>query len=122
MLILRSYIDYAAGETIQRAQRRFEGFALITRGKATLLAPNHSGELIQVGELGPGECFGDQFSVGTASSELTIVAKSDLKVMVFDSKIMGELFSQSPTLVAEVGDAIEAQRNALAAARYRKVV
>lgn len=115
-------IDYAAGEMIQGPPKRFEGFALVTRGSATLLAPNHSGELIQVGELGPGECFGDQFSVGTASSELTIIAKSDLKVMVFDSKVMGELFSQSPALATEVGDAIEAQRNALAAARYRKVV
>jgi small-conductance mechanosensitive channel len=115
-------IDYAAGEEIQSVKTRFEGFALIVHGKAMLLAPNQAGELIQIGEVGAGECFGDQISFGASSNELTIVAAQDLKIIVFDSKTMNELFNQSPTLAAEFGDAIEARRNASWAVKYGKVV
>jgi len=112
-------IDYAANDTVQSPKARPHGLALIVRGKARLLAPNQTGEQIQVGEIGPGECFGDQMSAGGSTNDLTIVAAEDLKVMVFDSKAMSELFNRSPALATEIGDAIEARRTAAIAARIR---
>jgi CRP-like cAMP-binding protein len=112
-------VDYAALEVIQSEKSRVHGLALIVRGTAKLLAPNSAGEFVQVGEIGPGECFGDQMSSAGAANDLTIVASQDLKVMLFDSKTTGELFNRSPALAAEVGDAIEARRSALIAARAR---
>lgn len=115
-------IDYAAGEEIQGSKVRFHGFGLLLRGKAMLLAPKQDGALISVGEIGPGECFGDPIGSSASTSELTIVASEDLKVMVFDSKATSELFNHSPALAAEFGDAIEARRSALWSAKYSKAV
>lgn len=115
-------VEYAAGEGIQTSTAQFEGFALVLRGRATLSVPNRGGGLIEVGDIGPGECFGDQITAGGSANELTIVAAEDLKIMVFDAKTMSDLFNQSPELAAEIGDAIEARRNTSWAARYGKVV
>jgi small-conductance mechanosensitive channel len=114
-------VDYAAGEGIQGEGKHFNGFALVLRGRARLFASGRGGELIQVGEIGPGECFGDQISSGMAASDLTVVAVEDLKVMIFENKTMSELFNQSPALAAEVGDAIEARRRACWSAKYGSV-
>jgi len=115
-------MSFAAGEVIQSQKVRFQGFALLLRGKASLSVLDRSGELVQVGEIGPGESFGDQITAGAQSSELTIRAVEDLTVMIFDSKTMTELFRQSPALAAEVGDAIEARRSTSLAVRYGRAV
>ncbi len=74
---------------------------------------------MQIGEIGPGECFGEHMTTGVGVHELEIVAEEDLKVMVFDSADIRELFSASPGLAAEIGDAIEARRVAAKAPRTR---
>jgi CRP-like cAMP-binding protein len=44
---------------------------------------------------------------------------TDMRVMVFDSKVIGELLNHSPGLAAEIGDAIESRRQASLAAKAR---
>lgn len=103
-------IDYAAGEFIQRPGNRFKGFALILQGKANLVSVGADGRKVQIGEIGPGECFGEHMSTGIGGNEFEIFAEEDLKVMLFDSAEIRALFMQSPGLAAEIGDAIEARR------------
>jgi small-conductance mechanosensitive channel len=113
-------IDYARGESVQSADARFRGFALILKGRAVLLATDANGHSIEIGQLGPGECFGDQVTAGGSTDNLGIIAAEDLKVMVFGDQAIGELLNQSPGLAAEIGDAIEARRQAAHAARHRR--
>jgi CRP-like cAMP-binding protein len=112
-------IDYAAGEFIQSPGNRFRGFALILQGKAALYAASQGVSRAQIGEIGPGECFGEHMTAGIGAQELEIRAEEDLKVMVFDSAEIRELFAHSPGLAAEIGDAIEARRVAAKAQRAR---
>jgi small-conductance mechanosensitive channel len=112
-------IEFAAGETIHSAMHPFAGFALILSGEAKLKAAAMDGSLVDVGTLGAGECFGDQLTAGPKTDSISITASSDTRVMVFDSKAIGDLLNQSPALAAEIGDAIESRRQASLAARAR---
>jgi small-conductance mechanosensitive channel len=112
-------IDYAAGETIQQPGARFEGFALILSGKASLLARGPDGQPVAVGEIGPGECFGDQLRAGSAMDDLAIVARDDVKLVVFENAAIAQLLTRSPTLATEIGDAIERRLKAAQQARQR---
>lgn len=112
-------VEWADGETIQSPERRFRGFALVLRGRARLLARDARGSLAEIGTVGPGESFGSQLAASTSTSDLTIVADGDLKAMVFDEDAIGQLLAGSPSLAAEIGDAIESRRQAALALRRR---
>jgi small-conductance mechanosensitive channel len=114
-------VEFAAGESIQREGTRFAGFALMLRGKAKLFAARPNGSVLEVGEIGPGECFGDQVTTGAVADELEIVATEDVTIIVFASAAIHELLNRSPTLAAQIGDAIEARRQASQSVRRRRV-
>jgi small-conductance mechanosensitive channel len=113
-------IEFAAGETLQSIGQPFTGFALILSGEATLNATATDGSLVKVGILGAGECFGDQLTAGPKTDSISITARTDMRVMLFDSKAIGDLLNQSPALAAEIGDAIESRRQASITARLRR--
>jgi hypothetical protein len=112
-------VDFAAGETVQGPERPFDGFALVTGGRARLFAKDLAGQSVQIGEIGPGECFGDRLTAGGGSESIAIVADRDLQVLVFADETMDELLNKSPSLASEIGDAIEVRRQAAQAVRRR---
>jgi CRP-like cAMP-binding protein len=112
-------MEYAAGETVQAVGSSFSGFALILSGQARLRALSADGVLVEIGQIGPGECFGEQLTAGPSADAIEIAAISDTRVMVFDGKTIGGLLNQSPNLAAEIGDAIESRHQAARAARAR---
>ena len=107
---------YAAGETVQDAQLKFKGFALILEGRAKLFSTDAQGKDVQIGEIGPGECFGDQLIACASMSDVSIKALEDLKIMVFADEVISSLLNESPGLADEIGDAIELRRQAAIAA------
>lgn len=110
-------VGFAEGETALGPRHPFHGFALIVGGRAHLFASNPAGESVQIGEIGPGECFGDRLTAGGAAESITIVAAEDLEILVFPDEVMDQLLNRSPSLAAEIGDAIEARRQAAYTAR-----
>lgn len=112
-------VSFAAGETVQGPDRPFEGFALIAAGRAGLSVAGPAGQPVQIGELGPGECFGSRLTAGGGAETISIVAASDLQVIVFADEVMDALLNKSPSLAAEIGDAIEARRQAAKSAKPR---
>ena len=112
--------DYARGETIHATKGRFQGFALILSGKATLQTTGDHDRPVTIGSIGPGECFGDQLTAGGGLDDVGIVAAEDLRILVFDPVAIGDLLDHSPSLAAEIGDALEPRRRAAQAARRGK--
>jgi small-conductance mechanosensitive channel len=112
--------DYARGETIHAKKGRFQGFALILSGKATLQTTGDHDRPVTIGSIGPGECFGDQLTAGGGLDDVGIVAAEDLRILVFDPVAIGDLLDHSPSLAAEIGDALESRRRAAQAARRGK--
>jgi small-conductance mechanosensitive channel len=110
-------MDYAAGETIQHAGQRFEGFALLVHGRAQLLTSGPQGAPAVVGELGPGDCFGGQLRAGSALDEPGVVAIDDVRLMVFEHTAIADLLNQAPGLASELGAAMELRVKAAQAAR-----
>lgn len=113
-------VEFAAGESIQSPGKPFHGFALIVKGKASLSSADTSGKMVDIGEMGPGECFGDQVAIGSTNEQVGIHAVEDLTVLVFDNHSIGDLLKNSPALAAEIGDAIESRRQAVQSVRYRR--
>ncbi|MEY4298802.1 MAG: hypothetical protein RIR25_38 [Verrucomicrobiota bacterium] len=112
-------VAFASGEIVHGPEHLFEGFALVVAGRAQLMANDASGRLVQIGEIGPGECFGDRLTSGGGSEKMSIVAQGDLLAVVFTDEPITELLNNFPSLAAEIGDAIEARRQAALAARRR---
>lgn len=113
-------LEFAAGEKIQLVGGHFPGFALILQGRASLMTTDARGAEIAMGEIGPGECFGDDLSAGGRSEAPGIHALSDVRVMVFPRGDIDGFIQRSPSLAAELGDAIEIRRQAIKVARSRK--
>ena len=112
--------DYAKGESIHSSRSRFSGFALILSGKAALKTSDEKGQATPIGTIGPGECFGDQLTAGGGLDDVRIVAEEDLRALVFDPVAIGDLLDHSPSLAAEIGDALESRRRAAQVARRGK--
>jgi small-conductance mechanosensitive channel len=110
-------IDFAVDEVVQGRGKRVEGFGLIVKGRAALRVMDRHGRFSQVGEIGVGECFGEPIVSGSSADEVSIVALEDLTVLVFDTKTMNDLLNSSPSLAAEIGEAIESRRQATIAAK-----
>jgi small-conductance mechanosensitive channel len=115
-------VEYAQGEVIHDQSRKLSGFALILKGRVRLLSRDSSGGLVEVGEIGPGECFGDHLTTGASSDDTTVSAGEDVKIMLFDSRAFTDILNRSPELAAEIGEAIEARRQTARGAQqgYRR--
>lgn len=109
--------EYAAGETVHAPGRHFAGFGLVISGRASLVVRDVAGQHVPVGEIGPGECLGDQLAVGSSRDDIEVIAGDGLRVMALDPAAVGTLLDHSPALAAEIGDALETRRQAARAAR-----
>ena len=110
-------IDYAAGEMLHTPASRFEAVGLVLSGSASMLATNATGELVNVGNIVAGECFGSHLTAGSTGDDVQIRANTDVSVMIFEDQAMDALLNQSPSLAAEIGDTIESRRQAILAVR-----
>ena len=110
-------VDYAVGEMLQSPVSRLDGVGLILSGSASMLAIDGTGEMVSVGDLVAGECFGSHFTAGSRGDDVQIRANTDVSVMVFEDKAMDALLNQSPGLASEIGETIESRRQAILAAR-----
>lgn len=112
-------VSFAAGETAQGPNHPFAGFALVVGGRARLFADDTDGRPVQIAEIGAGECFGDHLTAGGGSEKISVVADGDLQVVVFADKVMDDLLNKTPSLAAEIGEAVEVRRQAAQTARRR---
>ncbi|MBU3664764.1 MAG: mechanosensitive ion channel [Chthoniobacterales bacterium] len=113
-------LEFAAGEMVHDPARRLEGFALVIKGRASLLSTDAEGRQVEIGSVGPGEAFGDQVTAGGSADNIAVAAAEDLKIILFDNEAIGGLLNRSPSLASEIGDAIESRRQAAQVARRRK--
>ena len=84
---------------------------------ATLVVRDRAGIEQEIARLGEGEYFGEQSIVST---QVSITALEDLKVLVLDSETLDVLLDQLPRLAREIGSLMDIRRKAAQSARNFK--
>lgn len=106
--------------TVLAGSFNWEAEGLGHSGEVYLVGPDGAtGCPVQIAESGLGECFGDRLTAGGGAKKVSIVADGDLKVVVFSDKVMDGLLKQTPSLAAEIGEAVEVRCQAAHAVRRR---
>lgn len=104
--------EFAANETIFHPKQKQAGFSLIINGNASLTTPDRAGNQVEISTLGPGEFFGEYTVTGSPEGEFSVTALTDVLVVHFEPEEATEMLARSPSLAAEVGEAIETRRRA----------
>jgi CRP-like cAMP-binding protein len=110
-------LEYTAGETIHSPGRQFHQSALILSGQAALALVHSDGTQTLVCNLESGECFGERLTAGSSNDSIIVRAVSDLVVLRMPSDQLDGLINRSSSLASEIGDSIEARRQAVLAAK-----
>ncbi len=109
--------EFAAGECILRIGIPANGFYLILQGTAALSTRDPSGKLHEIGQIGPGEYFGEGSIMGSQISDLEVVASDDLEALVLEPDFVQSLLMRLPRLSREIGAVMDQRRQAAQLAR-----
>lgn len=103
---------YAAGERIVGKGEPLPGLYLILRGQVTLSAVVGT-VTREIGKLGPGEFFGERALLTAAASDVCAVATDDVEILLLEADLLRRLVEESPRVVREIGQVMDARRRAL---------
>jgi|GEM_PF-462700 CRP-like cAMP-binding protein len=94
---LSRIVDVSAGTVITQIGDAGDSFFIIIDGTATVRTPVGSGSQIQ-----PGECFGEMSLVDGEPRSATIVAATDLRLLVVDRAHFWRLLDETPELIRRI--------------------
>jgi small-conductance mechanosensitive channel len=103
---------FAAGERIVSKGEPLPGLYLILVGRVALSA-QEGGHAREVARLGPGEFFGERALLTAGSSDMSAVALDDVEILLLEAETLHRLVEQSPRVVREIGQVMDARRRAL---------
>lgn len=102
---------FAVGETILGLEEDRGDLYVLTAGRARLTAQTSAGDVVDVGELGPGEIFG---VLGRArqgvSAKPSVKALTDCEVIIVDTAAAGEVISRNTALSRAVDQTMTMRR------------
>jgi len=101
---------YAAGERVVAKGEALPGLFLILVGKVALAAQDGGREVVR---LGPGEFFGERALLTAGASDVTATALDDAELVVLSAETLRRLVEQSPRVVREIGQVMDARRRAM---------
>ena len=106
---------FGAGEEAIAQGMASDEFFAIVRGKAVVtLSPENSPREIEVVELVEGDFFGESALSGKNTSPVTVIAQSDLELLVLPIEDVQQALEQSTRLRQEIGAIMESRRKAIA--------
>lgn len=94
---LSRIVDAPAGTVITQIGDAGDSFFIIIDGTAAVRTPVGSGSQIQ-----PGECFGEMSLVDGEPRSATIVASTDLRLLVVDRAHFWRLLDETPELIRRI--------------------
>lgn len=101
---------YAAGERVVAKGEALPGLFLILVGRVALAAQDGGREMVR---LGPGDFFGERALLTAGASDVTATALDDVELVVLSAETLRRLVEQSPRVVREIGQVMDARRRAM---------
>jgi small-conductance mechanosensitive channel len=105
--------SYARGEQVVGEGEALPGLHLILAGRVALTARDAGGQAVEIGQLGPGEYFGERALLAGQASDVTVTALDDLEVLVLDGAMLNAVIERRPGLMREIGSVLERRRISL---------
>jgi small-conductance mechanosensitive channel/CRP-like cAMP-binding protein len=87
----------------------------ILAGGSAEVRVEHEGELVQVGRLGQGDCFGEISLLTGEPRTATVIAESDCEVVKIEKSAMRALLLKHPRLTETLSETLAARRSILEA-------
>ncbi len=94
--------QYAAGSTVQREGESSDRLIVLLRGQAKMCRMTAAGKNLIVSLLTAGDLFGIASAIGGEVCSHSVVAQSDLDVMILSRDAIFGLLARQPSLVREI--------------------
>ena len=104
---------FGIGERIISEGGPLDGLYVLHFGHAVLTVSNRAGFEHEIGQIGPGEFFGESAIIAGQPSELAVTATEDLELLILDPEALQQLLDCSPNLVREIGYVLDIRRKAI---------
>jgi small-conductance mechanosensitive channel len=108
------HLRFGAGEKIIEQGKSGKSMYILADGSAEVKV-EHDGELVPVGRLGPGDCFGEISLLTGEPRTATVIAESDCEVVKIEKSAMRTLLLQHPRLAETLSETLAARRLVLEA-------
>jgi small-conductance mechanosensitive channel len=108
------HLRFGAGEKIIEQGKPGKSMYILADGSAEVKV-EHNGELVRVGRLGQGDCFGEISLLTGEPRTATVVAESDCEVVKIEKSAMRALLLQQPRLAETLSETLAARRTVLEA-------
>jgi hypothetical protein len=102
--------EYGHNEAALIQGQPIDGIYLILAGQAKVMFRDATEQHSQIGALGAGDVFGERLLLGQRTSDLTIQAEADLKVIMFENTAFQGLIDRIPALATIINETMEARR------------
>jgi small-conductance mechanosensitive channel len=108
------HLRFGAGEKIIEQGKPGKSMYILADGSAEVKV-EHNGELVRVGRLGQGDCFGEISLLTGEPRTATVIAESDCEVVKIEKSAMRALLLQHPRLAETLSETLAARRTELEA-------
>ncbi len=110
-------LTYGAGELILQEDRPDEGFYILAKGQVRMYATNQQGKHQELGQLEPGDIFGETAFFPGELSMVTAIAKTDVEVAVIPDDVILDLIQTKPKFATAIVQFLESGKSRV---RYAK--
>lgn len=108
-------VHYGAEEVVVRQGEPDDGFYVVRQGSAIMLVKDQMAQRYEIEELTAGEFFGELTIVRKEVSPISVVAQTDLEMLLIDDKVIAALIPHSPQFALGLNLFIEERTRKIAA-------
>jgi CRP-like cAMP-binding protein len=108
------HLRFGAGEKIIEQGKTGKSMYILADGSAEVRV-EHDGELVRVGRLGQGDCFGEISLLTGEPRTATVIAESDCEVVKIEKSAMRTLLLEHPRLAETLSETLAARRSVMEA-------
>ena len=96
-----------------RRSQAVSALQLIISGRAVLTGTDAGGREVVVGNLEPGDFFGEDSLFSTVPSDVSVTALEDLQLLTLGRDSVHALSAETPDFFRQIGDVMEERGKAL---------
>ncbi len=101
------------GESIVRQGHDGRSLYMVVQGKLSVKRQKQDGSTVQLGELGPGQFFGELTLLTGEPRSATVQALTDTELLKLDKSDFQEILNQNPALAEKLAEVVTARKTTL---------